>query len=79
MDSYILPPMDTYSVAYLKKTKAQTIKRLLREAGYTQRDVARTHGCSHVVVNRTIRKKDASDPIWRTIARMLSRQKKAEA
>ena len=70
--------MAPYSIAYIKALPTGTIKRLLREAGYTQRDVARYHGCFYVNVNRVIRKQMTSGPVWESVVFLLNRPKKAE-
>jgi hypothetical protein len=71
--------MEAYTTAYIKRLPTGTIKRMLREAGYTQRDVARYHGCSHVNVNRVIRKQMTSDPVWKSLVFLLNRPKREVA
>ena len=71
--------MAPYTTAYIKSLPTGTIKRMLREAGYTQRDVARYHGCSHVNVNRVIRKQMNSRPVWESVVFLLNRPKQQEA
>lgn len=68
--------MAPYTAAYIKSLPTGTIKRLLREAGYTQRDVARHHGCSHVNINRVIRKRMSSGPVWESVVFLLNRPRR---
>ena len=70
--------MAPYTTTYIKALPTGTIKRLLREAGYSQSDVARYHGCSHVNVNRVIRKQMNSAPVWESLVFLLNRPKKTE-
>ena len=67
-----VPP---YTVAYLKTLPAPTLKRLLRQAGESQRSVARYHGCSHVTVNKTIRRQITSQPVWLALAAVLNKKR----
>ena len=62
----------TYTVTYIKALPAPSVKKLLREAGYTQHQVAALHGCEQSVVSRTIRKRISSNPVWERIAWCLN-------
>jgi hypothetical protein len=70
--------MTVYTVGYLKTLPVQTLKKMLREAGYTQREVGRLKRppCSHVSVNRVIRKQQSSQPVWEQIAWCLNHPKR---
>lgn len=69
--------MVTYTVTYLKSLPAPSVRKLLREAGYTLRDVGRSKRprCSHSIVSRTIRKQVSSEPVWAAIAHCLNHPK----
>ena len=69
--------MVTYTVTYLKTLPAPSVRKLVREAGYTLREVGRRKRppCSHSIVSRTIRKHVASEPVWEAIAFCLNHPK----
>lgn len=72
--------MVTYTVTYLKSLPAPSVRKLVREAGYTLREVGRRKrpACSHSIVSRTIRKQVASEPVWQALADCLNRPKREQ-
>jgi hypothetical protein len=59
---------ETHSATRIKTLPAPSVKRLLREAGYTMSDVARLNRRHHSLVWRVIRKQSKSDAVWARIA-----------
>ena len=78
MNSYTFPFTMTYTVTYIKTLPAPSVKKLLREAGYTQGAVAALHGCRQSVVSRTIRKQISSRPVWERIAWCLNHPRREQ-
>jgi hypothetical protein len=62
----------THTASYTKRLPAPSIRKLLRETGWTQAEVAHRHGCQQSFVSRVIAKQFASDPLWTTIAWCLN-------
>ena len=75
----MLALMVTYTATSIKTLRAPTVKRLLRERGYSMRDVARNLGISHSVVSRAVRKKTTSTPALVEIARLLNQPERQTA
>lgn len=70
----------THTASQVKQLPAPTVKRLLREAGYSMADVARMDPPRHFsLVTRVVKKQSVSDPVWERIAWCLNNPKKAVA
>ena len=78
MNSYTVVHMATYTVPYIKSLPAPRIRKLVREAGYTLREIGRLKKppVAHSVVGRTIRKQIASDPVWDALVHCLNHPKR---
>jgi hypothetical protein len=72
MNSYTVTPMVTYTVEEVKRLPAPSVKRLLRQAGYSVRSVGQRRQISHSVVSRVIRKQVSSLPVWQDIVWALN-------
>ena len=74
--------MAAYTVPYLKSLPAPSVRKLLRDAGYTMRQVGLVkrdrdgQRAAHTVVSRVIRKQMASAPVWEAIAYCLNHPKR---
>ncbi len=64
-----------YTAEDIKTLPAPSVKKLLREAGYTMADVARRRGVSKSLVSRVVRKKHPSAPVWEDVAWCLNHPK----
>lgn len=62
----------TFTASQIKALPAPSVKKLLRERGYTFMDVARRMNRSHALISRVVRKQAVSAPVLVEIARMLS-------
>ena len=61
----------------VKQLPAPTVKRLLREEGYTMLEVARMEPARHhSLVTRVVRKQSVSNRVWERIAWCLNNPKK---
>ena len=69
----------TYTRAYIKTLPAPSIRKLLREAGWTQKAIAERHGCRQSVVSHLVRKGIESGPLWDTISWCLNHPKNGRA
>jgi hypothetical protein len=65
----------SYTATHIKQMPAPSVKKLLRERGYTLTDVARRMARSHALVSRVVRKQAVSEPVLREIARILNEQR----
>lgn len=64
-----------HTVADIQTRPAPSVKRLLRQAGYTLADVARRRACDPSAVSRTIRKQATSAGIWAAVVWCLNHPK----
>ena len=62
----------SHTVQSIKALPAPTVKKLLRERGFTLTDVARRLDRVPSLVSRVVRKEAKSDPVWTAIAAMLN-------
>jgi predicted transcriptional regulator len=62
----------SYTATLIKRLPAPSVKKLLRDRGYTLTDVAKRMDRSHALVSRVVRKEAQSEPVWREIAQMLN-------
>jgi uncharacterized protein YerC len=60
---------------HIKSLPAPSIRKLLREHGYTYMAVARRMGRSHALVSRVVNKKAKSSHVWAVVAEMLNERK----
>ena len=68
----------THTVSSVKRLRAPSVKKLLRERGYTMADVARNIGVNHSVISRAVRKKGASDRALAEVARLLNQPEREQ-
>jgi transcriptional regulator with XRE-family HTH domain len=61
----------------VKQLPSPSVKKLLREHGYTLMDVARRMKRSHSLVSRVVSKKATSEPVLEKIAEMLNERRSA--
>lgn len=74
----MIPSTMTYTLTQLKSLPAPTVKRLLREAGHTQRSVAARRQVASSLVSRVVSKKVASKPVWEDIVWALNHPRRVE-
>ena len=66
----------THTVTEVKQKSAPSVKKLLREAGYSLTDVAARRDVYPSAVSRTIRKRATSDLIWGDVVWCLNHPKR---
>lgn len=67
----------SYSTDTIRQLPAPTVKRLLRERGYTLSRVAREMKRTHALVSRVVSKQSTSERVWDRIARIVNGPPKA--
>jgi hypothetical protein len=69
----------THTASQVKQLPAPTVKKLLREAGYTMVEVARMKPARHhSLVTRVVKKQSVSGEVWKRIAWCLNHPKREE-
>lgn len=69
----------TLTASQVKRFPAPTVKRLLREAGYTMVAVARMDPPRHYsLITSVVKKRSVSRPVWERIAWCLNNPRPAE-
>jgi hypothetical protein len=66
----------THTVSEVKQKSAPSVKKLLREAGYSLSDVAARRGKDPSAVSRVVRKHATSDLIWADVVWCLNHPKR---
>jgi len=65
----------THTATQVKRLPAPTVKRLLRQAGYSMVEVAARLDRHQSLVTRVVRKQSVSEPVWKKIAWCLNHPK----
>lgn len=75
----MVPDTMTYTVSHIRALPAPSIKKLLREAGYTLSDVAARRVVAPSLVSRVVRKQVTSLPVLEDIVHCLNHPRAKEA